>query len=133
MTIWQFLYSKYSLIPWSLSSPSFLPFSENIIRKLLVGLTECMPLTITWYFMLLLYLVLVPIPQRGVTRAEVHPARFSAALTNISRSSFYSKIKGLITSLITWLGDTSNRNRILYFIREDVDKLGLPTWMQFLG
>lgn len=95
----QFLCSKYSLIPWIVSSPGSLSLLENKVKKLLVGLTECMPLAVAQYFMLLLYLVLVPVPHCGVTRAEVHLAHFSAALTIISSPSFYSKIKGIITSV----------------------------------
>lgn len=39
----------------------------------------------------------VPVPQCGVTRAETHLAHFPAAFSNISRNSFWLKIKAIIT------------------------------------
>lgn len=42
-------------------------------------------------------LILVPVPQCGVTRAKAHLACFPAAFTTISRDSFWLRIKARIT------------------------------------
>lgn len=56
-----------------------------------------MPLTVAGYFSVLLNLILVPVPQCGVTRAEAHLAQFCAALANTGGGSFSLRTKAVIT------------------------------------